>query len=165
MDQLLPSLRGYLVNSKLSPCYWNRIRSYNYERLSVSKINQQFTINHDQQSLHYKLAGFSICTQKYFYAILKPTSRTTDSIQIRLLMLKEILVWIMGLWHLLNTWITKRFYATPDLGVKLVYSEYRNNITCTNIPKCEFNFPINFDGSMAFETEPEGFVISGLNLG
>ena len=26
--------------------------------LSVSKIDQQFTINHDQQSLHYKLAGF-----------------------------------------------------------------------------------------------------------
>ena len=37
---------------------------------SVSKIDQQFTINHDQQTLHYKLAGFSICTQKHFYAIL-----------------------------------------------------------------------------------------------
>ena len=37
---------------------------------SVSKIDQQFTINHDQQTLYYKLAGFSICTQKDFYAIL-----------------------------------------------------------------------------------------------
>ena len=31
---------------------------------SVSKIDQQFTFNHDQQTLHYKLAGFFICTQK-----------------------------------------------------------------------------------------------------
>ena len=37
---------------------------------SVSIIDQQFTINHDQQTLRYKLADFSICTQKHFYAIL-----------------------------------------------------------------------------------------------
>ena len=36
----------------------------------VDKIDQQFTINHDQQTLHYKLTGFFLCTQKHFYAIL-----------------------------------------------------------------------------------------------
>ena len=37
---------------------------------SVSKIDQQFTINHDKKTLHYKLAGSSMCTQKHFYAII-----------------------------------------------------------------------------------------------
>ena len=58
----------------------------NYERLSVSKIDQQFTINHDQQT-YYKLAGFSICTQKHFNAILanKGQYRNYDGLEILLL--------------------------------------------------------------------------------
>ena len=37
---------------------------------SVSKIDQHFTISHNEQTLYYKLAGFSICTNKHFYSIL-----------------------------------------------------------------------------------------------
>ena len=36
----------------------------------VSKIDQHFTISHDQQTLQYNLAGFTICTSKHFYSIL-----------------------------------------------------------------------------------------------
>ena len=54
MDQLLPSLKGYLVNSKLSRLTTNRIMSYNYERLFsiqnrptvyIITINKLFTTN------------------------------------------------------------------------------------------------------------------------
>ena len=37
---------------------------------SVSKVDQQFTISHNQRTLHYKLAGLTICTQRHFYSIL-----------------------------------------------------------------------------------------------
>ena len=37
---------------------------------SVSKIDQHFTISHDQRTLQYNLAGFTICTSKHFYSIL-----------------------------------------------------------------------------------------------
>ena len=37
---------------------------------SVSKIDQHVTISHDQRTLQYNLAGFTICTSKHFYSIL-----------------------------------------------------------------------------------------------
>ena len=57
VDLLLPSLRGYRVNSKLVPVLLLIELGLITMKDLVDKIDQQFTINHDQQTLHYKLTG------------------------------------------------------------------------------------------------------------
>ena len=40
------------------------------KQVLISDIDQQFTISHHQQTLHYKLAGFSIFVSDHFYSLL-----------------------------------------------------------------------------------------------
>ena len=40
------------------------------KQVLISDIGQQFTISHHQQTLHYKLAGFSILVYNHFYSLL-----------------------------------------------------------------------------------------------
>ena len=40
------------------------------KQVLISDIDQQFTISHHQQTLHYTLAGFSIFVSNHFYSLL-----------------------------------------------------------------------------------------------